>query len=332
MKQWKLKSRIGLYAFLLLAMATLAALLIIVDFSALFAGKEAAQVEFLIGMSQANLIEPWRIAMNRETMAAARKYDNLRIVFTDAAQDSQRQIDDVRMLMAYGIDLLVISPNDSDLLRPVIGEVYEKIPVIVLDRDVQGDAFTLFIGPNNLKIGQLAGEEVLAMLGDAGGNVVEILGTDGAPSAVERSRGFEAAISGHDSVRITQKLVAHWMQDQAEDRLKEYLIVSDEPIDVVFAQNDAMANGAYIAMQKLRAPEAKIVGVDGLEGPNGGVELVRKGVLAATFYCPTGGQQAVEIAMRILRGEKGIEKRIILDPVKISGVGELSSPPTLKMK
>ena len=101
-------------------------------------GEDAAPRQFLIGMSQANLVEPWRVTMNLEFAEAAAEHDNLRVIYTDAAQDTDRQIADVNMLMGYGIDLLVISPNDSEALRPVLAEVYKKIPVVVLDRAVSG--------------------------------------------------------------------------------------------------------------------------------------------------------------------------------------------------
>lgn len=274
------------------------------------AGK--APVRFLIGMSQANLVEPWRVTMNREIEKAAQAHDELRVIFTDAAQDSKRQIEDVRMLMGYGIDLLVISPNESEALRPVLSEVYRKIPVIVLDRDVRGEDYTLFIGPNNEMIGRLAGARVGDMLGEAGGNVVEILGIQNSPPVAARSKGFAEAISAYPNVRIIKRLGANWMQDQAEDRLKEYLSVSDVKIDVVFAQSDAMAYGAYIATRKLRVPGVRFVGVDGLSGPGGGLDLVERGILEATFTCPTGGAQAIDYALRILSGEKLPSRRIIL--------------------
>ena len=76
-------------------------------------GEDAAPRQFLIGMSQANLVEPWRVTMNLEFAEAAAEHDNLRVIYTDAAQDTDRQIADVNMLMGYGVDLLVISPNDS---------------------------------------------------------------------------------------------------------------------------------------------------------------------------------------------------------------------------
>ena len=269
---------------------------------------------YLVGMSQANLVEPWRVTMNLEFGEAAQKHDNLRVIYTDAAQDTQRQIADVEMLMGYGIDLLVISPNDSEALRPVLAEVYQKIPVIVLDRAVSGEDYTLFIGPDNDKIGYLAGLQVVEMLGEGGGRVVEILGTENSPPVAARSRGFSRAIAGHPNIVIEQRLVANWLQDQAQDRFKEYAVTCEQMADVVVAQSDAMAYGAYIAAEELRIEGVRFVGMDGLDGEGGGVDLVRRGILEATFYCPTGGKEAVSYVLRILEGETFADKQITLDP------------------
>jgi ABC-type sugar transport system substrate-binding protein len=288
-------------------------------------------IEFLIGMSQANLTEPWRITMNQDIERAAAMHDNLRVIFTNASQDIQRQdneqkrqedirrqIADIRRLMGYGIDLLVVSPIDGEALRPLISEVYREIPVIVLDRDVRGEEYTLFIGPDNYKIGQMAGSATLRLLGGEGSRVLEILGVNGSPPVAERSAGFRDAIRANPSVVVTAQLVANWMQDQAEDRTKEYIVENPGVVDVVFAQNDAMAYGAYVAMNKLRVEGVRYVGVDGLDGRGGGREMVRNGVLDATFYCPTGGEQAIEYALNILRGETGLPRELILDPMEIT--------------
>lgn len=283
------------------------------------AREEEGERVYLIGMSQANLVEPWRVTMNLEFAEAAAEHDNLRVIYTDAAQDTRRQIADVDMLMGYGIDLLVISPNDSEALRPVLAQVYRKIPVVVLDRAVSGEDYTLFIGPNNDMIGYLAGLHVINMLGEKGGSVVEILGTEDSPPVAVRSEGFARAISSNPNIVIERQLVANWMQDQAQDRFKEYIVASNKMADVVVAQSDAMAYGAWVAARELRVDGVRFVGMDGIEGEGGGVDLVNRDILDATFYCPTGGREAVDYTLQILSGELPEEKRVILDPVAVTG-------------
>jgi ABC-type sugar transport system substrate-binding protein len=267
--------------------------------------------EHLIGVSMANLTEPWRINMRDEILSEAAHHENLRIVFTDAADSSARQIQDVRTLLDSGIDLLIISPNQSEALSPVIAEVYQRIPVILLDRSVIGFDYTLFIGPDNRLIGKQAGQYVASLLGPGGGKIVEILGRSGSPPVLDRSVGFQEAIAQRGDIKIVGTLVADWLRDKAEDELVSWLR-SNGPVDVVVAQNDAMADGARRAARELGIEGIRVVGIDGLPGPGGGIELVKSGALAATFTCPTGGKEAVIYALDILHHEGGIPKKMIL--------------------
>lgn len=277
-----------------------------------------APYEVLIGVSQANLIESWRIRMNEEITRAAEEYGHVRLIVTDAAMDTARQKEDIGVLMGYGIDLLIIAPNNTRALSEDISRVNASVPVIVLDHSVPEADFTLYIGPDNKAIGRIAGEYIAELLGRDGGNVVEIQGGAEASSTLYRSAGFHEVLREHQNIRVSGRMTANWMQDQAEDRMKEYLPISTGPIDAIFAYNDAMAYGAAIAMEAFRSPKAPIIGVDGLEGQKGGMELVKRGILKATIVCPTGGQQAIDYAMRILKKEEGLPRQLILEPKLIS--------------
>jgi simple sugar transport system substrate-binding protein len=267
--------------------------------------------DWVIGVSMANLTEPWRINMRDEIMAEAAHHPDLRMVFTDAADSSARQIQDVGTLLDSGIDLLIISPNQSEALSPVVAEAYRRIPVILLDRSVVGFDYTLFIGPDNRLIGKQAGQYVASLLGASGGKIVEILGRSGSPPVLDRSIGFQEAIAQQGNITIVDTLVADWLRDKAEDELTSWL-KRNGPVDVIMAQNDAMADGARRAAMKLGIQGLQVVGIDGLPGPGGGIELVKSGALAATFTCPTGGKEAVISALDILHHEEGIPKKMIL--------------------
>ena len=273
--------------------------------------REATPFDYVIGVSMANLTEPWRINMRDEIMAEAGTRKNLRVVFTDAADSNSRQIQDVHTLLDSGIDLLILSPNDSEALSPVITEAYRRIPVSLLDRSVIGFDYTLFIGPDNRLIGKQAGQYVTELLGGKGGKIVEILGRSGSPPVRDRSLGFREAIAPRHNITIVGTIVADWLRDKSEDELTAWL-AKNGPVDVIFAQNDAMADGAHRAAVKLGINGIQVVGIDGLPGPHGGIELVRSGELSATFTCPTGGKEAVIYAMDILHHEEGIPKKMIL--------------------
>jgi ABC-type sugar transport system substrate-binding protein len=292
-------------------LGAIGALLVLAGVAACRSPHKPSAFEYVIGVSMANLTEQWRINMRDEIMAEAGHRGNLRIVFTDAADSNARQIQDVHNLLDSGIDLLIISPNDSEALSPVIAEAYHRIPVILLDRSVIGFDYSLFIGPDNRLIGKQAGQYVADLLGAKGGKVVELLGRSGSPPVLDRSIGFEEALSQRPNITIVGTLVADWFRDRAEDEFTAWLL-KHGPVDVVFAQNDAMADGARRAAEKLGIHGIRVVGIDGLPGPSGGLELVKSGALSATFTCPTGGKEAIIYAMDILHHEEGIPKKMIL--------------------
>lgn len=298
-------------------------------------GPEKDQVRFLIGVSQANLVEPWRVTMNEEIKEEALKHKDIRLVFTDAAQSSQRQIKDVEQLLQLGIDLLIISPNDSSELTPIVAEAYKKIPVIVLDRGVEGYDYTLYIGPDNRSIGREAGKYVSELLGGARGRVVEIRGPENLPSVKERSLGFREEVGQHENIEIVSVLGADWQRDKAEDQMAE-LLEKDPQVDIVFAHSDYMALGAYKAAQKRGMKHIHFVGIDGSSGPAGGLQQVEDGILKGTFTCLTGGRESIQYALDILHHERGIPKKIIPRSYRITQenvkayVEKRKEPPTGK--
>ena len=136
----------------------------------------APQRQFTIGMSQCNLGEPWRVQMNADLAAAAAKHPELKVVFKDAQNDTLRQRAQIEEFVSAKVDLLVVSPKESQPLAEPIARVLEAgIPVIVLDRRVLGDKYTCFIGGDNVKIGNEAGKYMVKLLGGKV-NVVELQG------------------------------------------------------------------------------------------------------------------------------------------------------------
>ncbi|MCT4596061.1 MAG: substrate-binding domain-containing protein [Anaeromicrobium sp.] len=285
--------------------------------------KEDEGTKYLIGMSQANLSEPWRIMMNEDIKEAVKKYRDVKVIFTDAGQSSKKQINDVDKLLDYGIDILIISMNNSEDLTPIVENVYKKIPVIVLDRHVKGYDYTLFIGPDNKFIGEETGKFIVDILGDKGGDIVEIQGLLGSPPVSDRSKGMRSEIKKNKNINIIETVVADWQKDKAEDKMRE-IIKKHPSIDLVCAQSDAMAFGAYKGIEENKLGNIHFLGVDGLANYNGGLSLVEEGILKGTFTCPTGGKEAIEYAMEILQGKKTIPKKIILRANKIirDNVGE----------
>ena len=268
-------------------------------------------IDCVIGVSLANLREQWRLVLKDELEAEAKKYEGVRLVITDAAGDSEKQAEDVERLMSYGIDLLIISPSDVEALTPVIGGVYEEIPVIVMDRAVEGYNYSLFIGPDNDLIGRQAGKTVLELLGERGTPNASVLELKNDSFASEsRSAEFVKTVS---EAQVTTRSIdlAEATRDCAEDTLlADPEVLKD--IDVIFAHNDYMAYGAHLALERLNIHGIQIVGLDGFSGENGGLQLVEQGMIDATVTCPTGGTEAIRYAVDIINQVSGIPKQIIL--------------------
>ncbi len=292
----------------------LALLALILMLLSMFSGcppKSPDEVEYLIGISQANMREPWRLVLMKEIQEEAKKYDNVRIVSTDATQNSDKQVSDIKRLLDYGVDLLIVSPCDAQKITPVVSDVYQSIPVVVLDRAVEGFDYSLFIGPDNTIIGKQAGEAVVELAAGERARVLEICGDTSAQATIDRSKGFSYVIGDYPGIQSMQISVPTEARDAAEEQVLKYG-QELENIDIIFAHNDYMALGAYRAVMKLGHQDIKIVGIDGFTGEDGGLELVRRGIISETITCPTGGKEAVQYAMDILKEVSGVPKQVIL--------------------
>lgn len=263
---------------------------------------------YVIGMSQANLGEPWRVQMDADIQAEADKHANLEVIFKDAHNDSLKQRGQVEEFVNQGVDLLIISPKEAQpLTDPVAAAMDAGIPVIVLDRRVLGDKYTCFIGADNKKIGKAAGEWIKKTLGGKG-NVVELKGLQTSTPGQDRHTGFLEGIAGSD-IKIVFDADMKWLEPEARQEMESALARYPQ-IDLVFGHNDPGAHGAYLAAQAAgREKQMKFVGIDAL--PQEGVAYVKQGILDATFQYPTGGAEAIQTALKILNGEK-VEKETVL--------------------
>lgn len=268
---------------------------------------------YVIGMSQCNLGEPWRVAMNDQIAAAAAEYPMFEVIYADAAQDNSKQIADIENFMQMGVDLIIASPNEATPLTNVIQRAYESgIPVILLDRKIDGDTYTQFIGADNVYIGRVCGEYVADVLLPEGGKICEIEGLAGTSGGIERDQGFREGIAKNPNLEIIASNNADWLREKAITVAEEMLQVHDD-IDLFFCLNDPMAEGAYIAAKNAgREDEMYFIGVDGLPTPDGGIRSVMDGRLSLSMVYPTGGKEAIESAYKLLVLGEELEKNVTL--------------------
>ena len=275
--------------------------------------------DYLIGMSQANNAEPYRVQMNDDIQAAASEIDQFDVKIADAAQDSATQVSQVQNFITQKVDLLMISPNEAAPLTSVVADAYNQgIPVIVLDRKVEGDAYTQFVGADNAEIGKRAGEFVAKELLPDGGNVVEIRGLSGSTPAKEREDGFAKGIAGNPDIKIIDSGDGDWLLEKGQAEAQAMFKAHDD-IDVVYSHNDPMGQGAAAAAEDAGVKDKiDIIGIDGLPIPAGGLKSVEKGDLTATFVYPTGGKEAVESAKQILIDCEDVPKDITLETEQVT--------------
>jgi ribose transport system substrate-binding protein len=262
--------------------------------------------QHLVIFSQCNNAEPYRAAQNDAMQRLWAAEPDVKLVIMDAQQDSAKQISQIETSIRLAPSLLIVAPNERAPLTEVMGRAMAAgIPVICLERDISQPNYTTWIRADNEAIGKLVGEFVVNQLkakyGEPRGRIVELAGLKGVEAEINRKAGADAVWKGYPKIEIVTEAVANWLQSTAKDRMTEILSAVPQ-IDVVYARNDPMAMGAYLAArEKGREKEMIFVGVDGLEGEAGGIEKVRQGILAATFVYPLCVDKAVEIGTRIIR-------------------------------
>jgi ribose transport system substrate-binding protein len=250
--------------------------------------------------------------MNKHLQEEASKYPEIELMISDAQQDNAKQVADVENFLVKEVDLLIISPNEAQPLTAIVGEVYEKgIPVIVLDRKILSENYTVFIGADNTLIGEAAGQYAANLLGGKG-KVVEIWGLKGSTPALERHQGFINGIQEYPEIEIIYEQDGAWLRRRGRE-IMENALQRFEKIDLVYGHNDPMAMGAYLAAENVnRENDIYFIGIDGLPGPEGGAQAVLDGQLSATFLYPTGGKEAIQTALKIFEGQE-VEKNITLE-------------------
>ncbi|MBF0229783.1 MAG: substrate-binding domain-containing protein [Desulfamplus sp.] len=281
--------------------------------------KVETKAKYTIGFSQATITEPWRLLFNKELRIEADKYPEIELLVRDGLDDAQKQIADVEEFISRKVDVILISPKVAQDLTPVVNKAMDhNIPVIVLDRDLSNKKYTQFIGGDNKLIGRTAGEYAVKRLGGKGkakGNIVEIWGGMAATPAQDRHSGFAESIRQEKGIKnLIPPKDGDWKQDLAYDIMADALEKFDK-IDLVYAHNDPMAYGAFLAAKDMgREKEIMFLGIDAI--PAEGIKWVNQGNLTATFLYMTPGAEGIRQAMKLLKGEK-IAPNVVLPTMVI---------------
>ena len=274
--------------------------------------------KYRIGISQCSQ-DDWRAKMNDEVLREIMLHDDATVEIRSADDDNDRQIADIRYFADNGFDIIIAAPNEADAITPVITEVYERgIPVIIFDRDVNGDKYTARIGTDNEGIGRAAGRYASHLSHDRhrAPRAIELRGLKGSTPATGRHEGFVSEFT-RGGGEIAAAGYADWNQSDAE-RVADSLLSLHPDVDIIYAHNDRMAIGASKVARRKGLDDIKIIGIDA--APEIGIQAVADSVIDVTFLYPTEGHRLVKTALAILKGEP-YEKETILpvsSPVDIS--------------
>ncbi len=252
---------------------------------------------YRIGISQCSQ-DDWRSKMNDEIHREIMLHPEAEVEIRSADDSNEKQIADISYFKENDFDIIIAAPNEADAITPIIKEVYESgIPVIVFDRDINGDTYTANQGVDNYGIGTAAAQYAYSITGDKA-KVIEIYGLAGSTPAIQRHNGFvdEAAKLGMD---IIDSAHGNWNYEDAAV-VADSLLSLHPDVDLIYAHNDRMAIGASEMAQK-KGMDVKVIGIDA--APEIGIKAVADGVIDATFLYPTEGYKLIRTALAILEGK-----------------------------
>jgi ABC-type sugar transport system substrate-binding protein/DNA-binding response OmpR family regulator/nitrogen-specific signal transduction histidine kinase len=274
-------------------------ILIPVLFFLLFACQKPEK-KYFIGISQCSDDE-WRQKMNTEMQHEAMFQEGVSLTIKTVTDNTEKQIADIQSFIDSKVDLIIVTPNQTAPVTPVIEKAYfAGIPVILVDRKISSENYTAYIGANNLQIGEEVGNYVVKLL-NGKGNIVEIRGLEDSSPDEERHNGFISVIDRYPAIKLLSSKHGAWLKDVAEKKMDE-ILECHEDIDLVYALNDRMAAGAYNAAARHgKADKIAFIGIDALPGNGNGIEQVLEGKLKASFIYPTSGDEIIQLAVNILQ-------------------------------
>ena len=198
----------------------------------------------------------------------ADEYD-LVVVGIKDEEDVAKQIDTVELMIAQGVDAIVIAPADSKAVVPVCKRAMDAGIIVVnidnkFDKDVLADIGVKipFVGPDNRKGARLAAE-CLAKKLKTGDKVAIIEGVPNAFNGIQRKLGFEDAMKAA-GMNIVSSQSGYWETAKAEP-IVSALVTEHTDLKAVLCANDSMAIGAVAAIKSAgKSSEILVVGFDNI--------------------------------------------------------------------
>jgi ribose transport system substrate-binding protein len=266
-----------------------------------------------IAVVVSTLNNPWFVMLAESAAADARKLGYEAKIF-DSQNNPAIESDNFENLISSGYDAILLNPTDSDgSISSILKAKTAGIPVFCMDREVNvDDAATSQILSDNYSGCVSIGIEFVKELKEKG-KYVEILGLVGDNNTWARSGGFHSVVDHFPNLKMVAQQSGNFDRTKAMEVL-ETIMQANPDIDAVFCGNDAMAMGAFQALQATgKQYKVKIFGFDGAGDV---IEKIREKKIAATGmqFPKVMAQTAVEFADEYFKGRKVFPQRV---PVEV---------------
>ncbi len=216
--------------------------------------SSASAASLTVGFSQIGSESGWRAAETALTKQEAEKR-GYTLKFADAQQKQENQLKAVRNFIQQ--DAVLKEAKEAE------------IPVVLLDRQIDSpeDLYLTAVTSDQVHEGKVAGDWLVKDVGDKPCNVVELQGTTGSSPAINRKKGFEDAIKGHDNIKITRSQTGDFTRTKGKEVMESFIKAEGggKNICAVYAHNDDMAVGAIQAIKEAGlkpGTEIRIVSID----------------------------------------------------------------------
>jgi ABC-type sugar transport system substrate-binding protein/DNA-binding response OmpR family regulator/nitrogen-specific signal transduction histidine kinase len=291
-------------------------LMLLLASSSLVSCKQKQGDKIKVGFSQAMTTDDWRKQMNSSIKIEASLRPEVDLKISDANNNINKQIEDIERFISNKADIIIVSPIQSKPLTAVVEKSLKAgIPVLIVDRKIDGENYTAYLGADNIEIGRIGARYIISHSKNSG-KIIEITGANGSSPAYERSLGFNQIVNENKRFKIVNTIQGDWEKESVKIPLKAVLQQNPD-IEYIFAHNDRMALSAWETAKTLGLEKKiKFIGVDGLNTVNGGIELVKSGVLDGTILYPTGGNEALKLALKMYNKEP-VSKNNILSTIVI---------------
>ena len=287
----------------------------------------------ILGFSQLGSESSWRLGNTQSVMEAAERA-GIQLMFKNAEQKQEKQIDAIRSFIAYQVDVIAFAPIVEDGWDNVLREAKGAgIPVICSDRSVKvedEDLITCFVGSDFYLEGERAGQYLLRKMEGREGpiRIAELSGTiDSAPMRY-RALGFRDVLKRDQRFEIVYSQSGDFLRSRGRELMRD-ILEKQGKVDVLYSHNDSMTLGALEIIEAKGLRPGQDMVIISVDGEQAAIDMLKQGKINCVVECtPMLGDVIVDLSKRLVQGEK-VERIIYSEETVFSDLDEgiLSIPP-----